>query len=50
MNLEVNKMRNNTLIEKIIIYSSTAVKIEFRFSDAFRQLEETLSGKQEETA
>lgn len=38
------------LIEKIIIYSSTAVKIEFRFSDAFRQLEETLSGKQEETA
>ncbi|MCI9191556.1 MAG: hypothetical protein HFH84_18610, partial [Lachnospiraceae bacterium] len=38
------------LIEKIIIYNSTALKIEFRFADAFRQLEETLSGRREGTA
>ncbi len=44
---ELTREMAEELIEKIIIYNSTAVKIEFRFSDAFRQLEETLSGKQE---
>ena len=47
---ELTREMAAALIEKITIYSSTALKIEFRFSDAFRQLEETLSGKREGTA
>ncbi len=47
---ELTREMATALIEKITIYNSIALKIEFRFSDAFRQLEETLSGKREETA
>ena len=47
---ELTREMATALIEKITIYNSTSVKIEFRFSDAFRQLEETLSGKREGTA
>lgn len=47
---ELTREMAAALIEKIIIYNSTALKIEFHFSDAFRQLEEILSGKQEGTA
>lgn len=47
---ELAREMATALIEKITIYNSTTLKIEFRFSDAFRQLEETLSGKREGTA
>lgn len=38
------------LVEKVTIYSDRTLRIEFRFSDEFRRLEETLSGKPEGTA
>lgn len=44
---ELTREMATALIEKITIYNSISLKIEFRFSDAFRQLEETLSGKRE---
>ncbi len=47
---ELTREMAAALIQKIIIYNSAALKIEFRFADAFRQLEETLSGKREGTA
>lgn len=47
---DLTRKMATALIEKITIYNSAALKIEFRFSDAFRQLEETLSGKREGTA
>lgn len=47
---ELTREMATALIEKITIYNSAALKIEFRFSDVFRQLEKTLSGKREGTA
>ena len=44
---ELTREMATALIEKITIYNSAALKIEFRFSDVFRQLEKTLSGKRE---
>ena len=45
--IELTQEMATALIQKIMIYNSIAVKIEFRFSDDFRQSEETLSGKKE---
>lgn len=44
---ELTREMATALIEKITIYNSAALKIEFRFSDVFRQLEKNLSGKRE---
>ncbi len=44
---ELTREMATALIEKVNVYSNTSIKIQFRFSDAFRQLEEPLSRKQE---